>query len=90
MEKLDRLLLAMEQHHTAMLQSIAALRADLGADRQAPAAPTDLNKKVRERKAVLYALEFFKGNRKKAAESLGMSERTLYRKIKDYAVDTTT
>jgi len=31
-----------------------------------------------------HALEKFNGSKRKAAKSLGISERTLYRKIKEY------
>jgi DNA-binding NtrC family response regulator len=37
-----------------------------------------------EKAAIAAALEEFKGNRRKAAEVLGIGERTLYRKIKAY------
>lgn len=37
-----------------------------------------------ERLMIVRALDRFKGSRKQAAESLGISERTLYRKIKEY------
>lgn len=40
-----------------------------------------------ERDAVLNALAQFGGHRKKAADSLGMSERTIFRKIKDYDIE---
>jgi len=33
------------------------------------------------------ALQISKGRRKKAAEALGISERTLYRKIKQYELE---
>ncbi len=36
-----------------------------------------------EREALRQALDFFKGNRRVAAQSLGISERTLYRKMKE-------
>jgi DNA-binding NtrC family response regulator len=36
-----------------------------------------------ERALIVEALRRFEGNRRRAAEALGMSERTLYRKIKD-------
>jgi len=39
-----------------------------------------------ERAAITATLRAKKGNRRKAAEALGMGERTLYRKIKDYAI----
>ncbi|PIF03109.1 MAG: sigma-54-dependent Fis family transcriptional regulator [Draconibacterium sp.] len=40
----------------------------------------------RERDAIVKALEKHNGKRKKAAEELGISERTLYRKIKEYEI----
>lgn len=40
-----------------------------------------------EKDLIIRALEKFRGNRRKAAQELGISERTLYRKIKDYEID---
>ncbi|MFQ5528752.1 MAG: sigma-54 interaction domain-containing protein [Gemmatimonadota bacterium] len=40
-----------------------------------------------EREAISIALAGVGGNRRKAAERLGIGERTLYRKIKDYGID---
>src|SRR2546425_5913561 len=39
-----------------------------------------------ERAAIEAALRDTKGNRRKAAEVLGIGERTLYRKLKEYAI----
>lgn len=39
-----------------------------------------------ERRAIINALERFKGNRRMASRALNISERTLYRKIKEYRV----
>jgi DNA-binding NtrC family response regulator len=39
-----------------------------------------------EKKMIVTALEKFKGKRKKAAQELQISERTLYRKIKEYHI----
>jgi len=41
----------------------------------------------KEREVITKALEKFKGKRKSAAKELGISERTLYRKIKEYNID---
>jgi DNA-binding NtrC family response regulator len=40
-----------------------------------------------ERAAIDAALRETHGNRRKAAENLGIGERTLYRKLKEYAID---
>lgn len=40
-----------------------------------------------EKRAILSALERFKGNRRMASRALSISERTLYRKIKEYNLD---
>lgn len=40
-----------------------------------------------EREAIIKALEINKGNRRAAARQLGISERTLYRRIKDYGLE---
>jgi DNA-binding NtrC family response regulator len=39
-----------------------------------------------EAAAITAALRDVAGNRRKAAEMLGMGERTLYRKIKEYGI----
>jgi DNA-binding NtrC family response regulator len=39
-----------------------------------------------ERAAIDAALKETRGNRRKAAEVLGIGERTLYRKLKEYAL----
>ena len=40
-----------------------------------------------ERQAVIEALDHTNGNRRKAAKMLGIGERTLYRKLKEYAIN---
>jgi DNA-binding NtrC family response regulator len=40
-----------------------------------------------EKAAIQAALEEYRGNRRKAAEVLGIGERTLYRKIKSYQLE---
>lgn len=47
----------------------------------------DYNLALIERKMIKLALERFHGNRRMAAESLGISSRTLYRKISDYDLE---
>lgn len=49
-----------------------------------PVEDVPLSLEERERQAILHALERHRGNRKLAAKDLGISERTLYRRIKDY------
>lgn len=44
----------------------------------------DLSLEKREQTAIEQALKKHAGNRRKAAEELGISERTIYRKIKEY------
>lgn len=46
-----------------------------------------LSKRESEIKRIMTALEQTKGNRKETAEILDMSERTLYRKMKEYGID---
>ena len=41
----------------------------------------------RERRAIIRALEHRQGNRKQAAADLHISERTLYRKLKEYNIN---
>lgn len=47
----------------------------------------DLSLQNAERRLILQALDQFRGNRRKAAKALGLGERTLYRKLKEYGVD---
>jgi DNA-binding NtrC family response regulator len=42
---------------------------------------------AKKRRAIIDALKKHEGSRKKTAEELGISERTLYRKIRDYGLD---
>jgi DNA-binding NtrC family response regulator len=44
----------------------------------------DMGMAVIERTAIEAALRATRGNRRKAAELLGIGERTLYRKLRDY------
>ncbi len=47
---------------------------------------TDLSLQEMEKRLITEALERFKGNRRVAARALNISERTLYRKIKEYGL----
>ena len=40
-----------------------------------------------EEEAIRRTLRFFNHNRRKTAKSLGMSERTLYRKIEEFGIE---
>ena len=40
-----------------------------------------------EKEAITRTLKFFNNNRRKTARSLGLSERTLYRKIDEYGLE---
>jgi len=40
-----------------------------------------------EKEAIIRTLRFYNNNRRKTAKSLGVSERTLYRKIEDYKLE---
>jgi len=46
-----------------------------------------LNIMDKERELIIKALKKHKGKRKDAASDLGISERTLYRKLKEYDID---
>ncbi|MDR0790312.1 MAG: sigma-54 dependent transcriptional regulator [Bacteroidales bacterium] len=50
-------------------------------------ADMELNLAKMERQAIVKALQIAEGNRKEAAVKLGISERTLYRKLSDYQLD---
>jgi DNA-binding NtrC family response regulator len=41
----------------------------------------------KEKEMIIKALQKYSGKRKKAADELGISERTLYRKIKEYDIN---
>ena len=47
----------------------------------------DMLMKNLEEEAVRRTLRYFNNNRRKTARSLGMSERTLYRKIEEYGME---
>ena len=47
----------------------------------------DISIKDLEKEAITRTLSFFNNNRRKTARSLGMSERTLYRKIEEFGLE---
>jgi len=47
----------------------------------------DMAMKDLEEEAITRSLQFFNNNRRKTAKSLGMSERTLYRKIEEFGLE---
>jgi len=49
--------------------------------------PETLSLEQHEKEMIIRALETHKGKRKDAAKALGISERTLYRKINEYGID---
>lgn len=50
------------------------------------AEPENLNIAALNKKALEMALERCGGNRKKAAEMMGISDRTLYRRLKEFGI----
>jgi two-component system response regulator HydG len=61
-----------------------AQRKQLLAGSQTPAALGDVSLNELEKQAIEETLAKTNGNREKAAKILGIGERTLYRKIKEY------
>ena len=56
-------------------------------DNKVEAVDASLNLAEKEKEIIVLALKKHHNRRKEAAEDLGISERTLYRKIKDYGLD---
>ena len=56
-------------------------------EQKAEAVDASLNLADKEKEIIVIALKKHNGRRKEASEDLGISERTLYRKIKDYSLD---
>lgn len=74
-----------ESNYVPVSYSSEDVRPDFEQERDEPAATQPQNLSISDNKAGLIAkaLEKHHGNRGKAAEELGISERTLYRKIKE-------
>jgi DNA-binding NtrC family response regulator len=49
--------------------------------------PQDYNLDDLEKQQILRALDRFAGNRRKTAKALGIGERTLYRKLKEFGIE---
>jgi len=88
--------MAVEDIHTYLLghrsQTVNAAGFRFGPDAEVTAqtdVPTDeeLSLKDVERTAIVKALNRFDGNRRKAARALGIGERTLYRKLKEFGLE---
>ena len=59
----------------------------LSTEEPAPSKPDNLSLIQNEKDMIIRALDKYKGHRKEAAKELGISERTLYRKIKEYQIE---
>ena len=69
---------------------IAGAPRQIKAYEEAPPMPKDASEstvKRMEKDLIEKTLRQFKGNRKKTAQALGIGERTLYRKLKEYGID---
>lgn len=67
--------------------ALLAAAAPQPSDPMAIQADSSLSLTEMERKLIVEALQRFKGNRRAAARALDISERTLYRKIKEYNLE---
>ncbi len=91
-ELILRALLDIKGNLLEVRQEIAELGRSLETARQErdPMAVAENNRSLTleemERKMIVEALEHYQGNRRSAARALNISERTLYRKIKEYGL----
>jgi DNA-binding NtrC family response regulator len=76
-----------EQRHAMEELAARLATAQLPSDPMAIQADTSLSLTEMERRLITEALQRFKGNRRAAARALDISERTLYRKIKEYNLE---
>ncbi len=77
----------MELRHGIQEQLAQVAAAQQPSDPMAIQADTSLSLTEMERRLIAEALHRFKGNRRAAARALNISERTLYRKIKEYNIE---
>lgn len=77
-EERKRIATPQHHHHSAEAQEIEVQEVEVGES------PTIKSLEDVERELIIATLERHKGRRKPTAEELGISERTLYRKIKEY------
>jgi DNA-binding NtrC family response regulator len=76
-----------EQRHAMEELAARLATAQQPTDPMAIQADTSLSLTEMERRLIAEALQRFKGNRRAAARALDISERTLYRKIKEYNLE---
>ena len=68
-------------------RSIYPVSEGISKQRELPKLEESLSLERKEKELIIKALNKHNNNRKKAASDLGISERTLYRKIKNYDID---
>ena len=73
-----------ESRHGVHLPILHSKREEEKPEAEDPAFPT---LEMAENKLIADALEYFNGNRRQTARALGISERTLYRKLKDLELE---
>ncbi|MCX6282662.1 MAG: sigma-54-dependent Fis family transcriptional regulator, partial [Bacteroidetes bacterium] len=76
-----------EQSHPIIVQSDDRSMPETEAVQEPEEVEESLSLEKKEKDYIRKALEKYKGRRKEAARELGISERTLYRKIKDYNLE---
>ncbi len=76
-----------EQPAQSSAESLGEIRENIANDDGGPRAGEDLSIANMEKQMIEKALLKHRNRRKNAAQELGMSERTLYRKIKDYGLE---
>ena len=74
------------QPHDGLVMENGSLSPIAGFHRPTIEVEESLSIEEKEKSLIRKALEKHKGKRKKAARELGISERTLYRKINEYGI----